>query len=83
MATWSTCEPQVKHLVSLLDIQVRNYALAKEQCARWGGSSVPPVVLTNLEEAENSVADTTTRLDAILSDLYRDEAAQPAVKVFA
>lgn len=83
MASWSTCEPQVKHLVSLLDIQVRNYALAKEQCARWGGSSVPPVVLTNLEEAENSVADTTTRLDAILSDLYRDEAAQPAAKVFA
>jgi hypothetical protein len=74
MSSWSTRESEVKHLVSLLEIQTRNYFLAKEQLARWGSSSVPPVVVTNLEEAENSVAETATRLNVILNDLYRSEA---------
>ncbi|HJW84295.1 MAG TPA: hypothetical protein VJ754_08315 [Anaerolineae bacterium] len=82
MSAWSSREPEVKHLVSLLEIQARNYFLAKEQLARWGNCSVPPVVLTNLEEAENSVADTAARLNAIIADLYHS-ASQPADAVLA
>jgi hypothetical protein len=77
MSAWSAREPEVKHLVSLLEIQARNYFLAKEQFARWGSGSVPPVVITNLDEAETSVAETAARLNTILLDLYRNE-AQPA-----
>jgi len=72
VATWSVREAEVKHLVSLLEIQARNYWLAKEQYARWGSAMVPPVIVSNLEEAENAVSETTTRLNSILSDLYQD-----------
>jgi hypothetical protein len=77
IATWSVREAEVKHLVSLLEIQARNYWLAKEQYARWGSAMVPPVVVSNLEEAENSVSETTERLHAILSELYQEK-AEPA-----
>ena len=78
LASWSAREAEVKHLVSLLEIQARNYWLAKEQYARWGSALVPPIILSNLEEAENSVSETTSRLNSILTDLYQDRLeAQP------
>ena len=73
LTTWSIREAEVKHLVALLEIEARNYWLAKEQYARWGSALVPPVIVSNLEEAENSVADTTTRLSSILGELYKDK----------
>ncbi|HLF25294.1 MAG TPA: ATP-binding protein [Anaerolineae bacterium] len=77
LATWSVREAEVKHLVSLLEIQARNYWLAKEQYARWGSALVPPVIVSNLEEAENSVSETTARLNTIINDLYVEKAEAP------
>lgn len=78
LTVWSAREAEVKHLVSLLEIQARNYYLAKEQYARWGSALVPPVVVSNLEEAENSVSETTARLNSILSELYQERAESAA-----
>jgi hypothetical protein len=78
LTAWSVREAEVKHLVSLLEIQARNYYLAKEQHARWGSAMVPPVIVSNLEEAENSVSETAARLNTIIADLYREK-AEPAL----
>jgi hypothetical protein len=80
LTSWSVREAEVKHLVSLLEIQARNYWLAKEQYARWGSALVPPVIVSNLEEAENSVSETTDRLNTIIADLYKEKAEPVAVE---
>src|SRR3972149_812188 len=72
-------EAEGEHLVSLLEIQARNYWLAEGEKARWGSAMVPPVIVSNLEEAENSDSETSVRLNTILSELYQDKLeAQPA-----
>ena len=78
LASWTLHETEVRHLVSLLEIQARNYWLAKEQTARWGSAMVPPVIVSNLEEAENAISETTARLNAILRDLYHERAEAAA-----
>jgi hypothetical protein len=67
---WSAREAEIQHLVSLLEIYSRNYQLAKEQYAKWGSALVPPIIVHNLEEAENAVADTMSRLRALLNAVY-------------
>ena len=74
LSAWSVREAEVRHLVSLLNVQTHNYWLAKEQYARWGSAMVPPVIAGNLEEAENSVSETAARLNTILEELYPDTA---------
>ena len=74
LSAWSVREAEVRHLVSLLDIQTHNYWLAKEQYARWGSAMVPPVIVGNLEEAENAVSETAARLNTILDELYPGKA---------
>ena len=69
-AVWSTYEAEIRHQVSLMEIYTRNYHLAKEQYAKWGSALVPPVILHNLEEAEDAVAKTTRKLQALLVNLY-------------
>jgi hypothetical protein len=57
----------------LLETYTRNYQLAREQYAKWGSALVPPIIVHNMDEAENSVLDTLKQLEAVLSKVYRKE----------
>lgn len=74
---WQNHEADVKHLVTLLETYSRNYHLAKEQYAKWGSALVPPIILHNLTEAENSIADTLQRLEEVLSKVYKKAVIPP------
>lgn len=69
-AAWSAHEAEIRHLLSLIEIHSRNYRLAREQYAKWGSSLVPPIIVNNLEEAENAIADTMSKLQATLNAVY-------------
>jgi hypothetical protein len=70
---WHHHELEVQHLVKLLETYSRNYHLASEQYARWGSALVPPIIVHNLNEAENSIADTLKKLEAVLSRVYQKD----------
>jgi hypothetical protein len=70
---WQNHEAEVQHLVRLLETYTRNYQLAKEQYAKWGSALVPPIIVNNMNEAENSVLETIKQLEAVLSKVYRKE----------
>ncbi len=67
---WQNHELEVKHLVKLLETYSRNYHLASEQYAKWGSALVPPIIVHNMTEAENSMMDTIQRLETVLSKVY-------------
>lgn len=67
---WLNSEAEIEHLLSLLEVHTRNYYLAKEQYAKWGSALVPPIIVNNLAEAEDEVAETTSKLQATLSKVY-------------
>lgn len=71
--TWLKHEEEVQHLVRLLDTYSRNYHLAKEQYAKWGSALVPPIIMHNLTEAENSMIETIERLQTVLSKVYKKD----------
>ena len=71
--SWLNHEEEVQHLVRLLEIHSRNYHLAKEQYAKWGSALVPPIILHNMTEAENSLIETIQRLEAVLSKVYQKD----------
>ena len=71
--SWLNHEEEVQHLVRLLEIYSRNYHLAKEQYAKWGSALVPPIILHNMTEAENSVIETIGRLQTVLSKVYQKD----------
>ncbi len=77
---WLDSEANIKHLLSLLEIHTRNYRLAKEQFAKWGSALVPPVIVSNLAETENEIAETTKELQAILSKVYGKKVTAPEVE---
>ena len=70
---WKSHEMEVQHLVRLLETYSRNYYLAKEQYAKWGSALVPPIIVSNLNEAENSMLETIKRLEEILSKVYQKD----------
>lgn len=70
---WQNHETDVKHLVTLLETYSRNYQLAREQYAKWGSALVPPIIMHNMLEAENSVMDTLKKLEAVLSRVYKKD----------
>lgn len=70
---WQNHEMEVQHLVQLLETYSRNYYLAKEQYAKWGSALVPPIIVSNMNEAENSMLETMKRLEAILSKVYNKD----------
>ena len=70
---WQNHEMEVQHLVRLLETYSRNYHLAREQYAKWGSALVPPIVVNNLREAENSMLETTRQLETILSKVYKKD----------
>ena len=70
---WQNHELEVKHLVKLLETYSRNYHLASEQYAKWGSALVPPIIVHNMTEAENSMIDTIRRLETVLSKVYKKD----------
>ena len=70
---WQNHEADVQHLVRLLETYSRNYHLAREQYAKWGDALVPPIIVHNLEEAENAITDTLQKLETVLSKVYKKE----------
>ena len=70
---WKDHEQDVQHLVRLLETYSRNYHLASEQYAKWGSALVPPIILHNMTEAENSIAETLKKLEDVLSKVYKKD----------
>ena len=70
---WQNHEEEVQHLVRLLETYSRNYHLAKEQYAKWGSALVPPIIMHNMTDAENSVLETTKKLETVLSKVYKKD----------
>jgi hypothetical protein len=70
---WQNHELEVKHLVKLLETYSRNYHLASEQYAKWGSALVPPIITHNMTEAENSMIETTKKLETVLSKVYKKD----------
>ena len=70
---WRNHEQEVQHLVRLLETYSRNYHLAREQYAKWGDALVPPIIVNNLADSENSMIDTIKRLEIVLSKVYKKD----------
>lgn len=70
---WQNHEEEIKHLVRLLETYSRNYHLASEQHAKWGSALVPPIIVHNMNEAENSMLETIKQLEIILSKVYKKD----------
>ena len=73
---WQDHEEEVKHLVRLLETYSRNYHLAKEQYAKWGSALVPPIIVNNMIDAENSMIEAMEKLQNILSKVYKKDLRQ-------
>lgn len=70
---WKNHEMEIQHLVRLFETYSRNYQLAKEQYAKWGSALVPPIIVSNMNEAENSILETVKQLENVLSKVYKKE----------
>ena len=70
---WQNHELEVQHLVRLLEKYSRNYHLASEQYASWGSALVPPIIVHNMTEAENSMVATLKKLEDALSKVYEKD----------
>ena len=70
---WKNNEAEVQHLVRLLETYSRNYHMAREQYAKWGSALVPPIIVNNMTEAENSMVETLQRLEIVLSKVYKKD----------
>ena len=70
---WQNHEQEIQHLVRLLETYSRNYHLAREQYAKWGDALVPPIIVNNLADSENSMIDTIKRLETVLSKVYKKD----------
>ena len=70
---WKNHEEEIQHLVRLLETHSRNYHIAKEQYAKWGSALVPPIIVHNMTEAENSMIETVKQLEVVLSRVYNKD----------
>jgi hypothetical protein len=70
---WQNHEEEVKHLVRLLEKHTRNYYILKEQHAEWGSALVPPHILSQMREKENSIIETREQLESVLSKVYKKD----------
>ena len=70
---WQNHEAEIKHLVRLSETYSRNYHLAREQYAKWGSALVPPIIVHNMTDAENSMLETIKQLEVILSKVYKKD----------
>jgi hypothetical protein len=76
---WANSEDKVKHLMTLLKIQTRNYYLAKEQYSKWESNLVPAIIVNRLFDAEEAIAETTASLENELSKIYGKKIVVPEV----
>jgi hypothetical protein len=51
----------------------RNYHLAREQYAKWGDALVPPIILHNMQDAENAIVETIKKLEIALAKVYNKD----------
>ena len=70
---WQNHQLEIQHLVKLLETYSHNYHLAKEQYAKWGDALVPPIIVHNMQEAENSMIETIKQLETVLSKVYKKD----------
>lgn len=70
---WKNHEAEVQHLVRLLETYSRNYQLSKEQYAKWGSALVPPIIVSNMNEAESAMLETLKKLEDTLSKVYEKD----------
>lgn len=70
---WKNHEGEVQHLVRLLETYSRNYQLSREQYAKWGSALVPPIIVSNMTEAENAMLETIKKLEDTLSKVYEKD----------
>ena len=70
---WQNHQLEIQHLVKLLETYSRNYHLAREQYAKWGDALVPPIVVHNMQDAENSMIETIKQLEVVLSKVYKKD----------
>ena len=68
---WLKSEEKVRHLLSVLDIYTKNYYLAQEKYAKWSSSLVPPIIVHELSESEDKIAETMEELRVTLSRVYQ------------
>jgi hypothetical protein len=70
---WQNHELEVQHLVKMLEKHTKNYYILKEQAAQWGSALVPPVILLQIEDKENSILETRRQLELVLSKIYKKD----------
>jgi len=68
--SWLSVERSIQNKFSLLETYAKNYYLAKEKYAKWTSALVPPIVLHELEEAEENLIRTINELQEILAKVY-------------
>jgi hypothetical protein len=70
---WQKHQLEVQHLVKLMETYSHNYYLAREQYAKWGNALVPPIIVHNIQDAENSMLETIKQLENVLSKVYKKD----------
>lgn len=70
---WQNHQLEIQHLVKLLETYSHNYHLAREQNAKWGDALVPPIIVHNMRDAENSMLETINQLEIVLSKVYEKD----------
>jgi hypothetical protein len=70
---WQNHEWEIGSLVRRLESQTKSYYILKEQYAQWGSALVPPVILLQMEQKENSIIETRNELEAVLSKVYKKD----------
>ncbi len=70
---WQNHEREIESLVTQLGKHTQSYYILKEQYATWGSALVPPVIMLQMEEKENSIIETRKRLEIVLSKVYKKD----------
>jgi hypothetical protein len=70
---WQNHEWEIGSLVRRLEVQTKSYYILKEQYAQWGSALVPPVILLQMEQKENSIIETRNELESVLSKVYKKD----------
>ena len=70
---WQNNQLEIQHLVKLLETYSHNFYLAKEQYAKWGDALVPPIIVHNMQDSENSMLETIKQLEIVLSKVYNKD----------
>jgi len=70
---WQNHEWEVESLVRQLESHTQSYYILKEQYAKWGSALVPPVIVLQMNEKENSMIETIRRLEGVLSKVYQKD----------